>query len=142
MPRYLINLTDAQARKLEAMLGGRIEIVPSWGPLDEANAEADCAVIAGLDAVFDDELPRIFHRLRTSGPRYHHGGPGGEEARLTRLRGRDPYGGRGIPQGDHWEPPIGDAPSDDHLLGGPAESRSGPLGEPSGIRVLPPGCRQ
>jgi hypothetical protein len=77
MPAYLINLTVSQAMKLEAMLGGRVEIVPSPGPLAEAEVTPDRAVIASVDAVgFAGELDEITDRLSTSGPRYHYRGPG------------------------------------------------------------------
>lgn len=110
MPRYLISLTDANAARLEALLGGRIKIEPSYGPL----ADEPGIVISGLDAVFGYELQAVDERLRTSGPRYHHGGPTGAQANALRA-GPDPYGGRGIRVGDHWEPPLGEAPSDEAL---------------------------
>jgi len=73
--RYLLTLSDANAAVLEAMLGGRIEIVPSRGLLSEVTGER--AVVAGLDGITDGEYEHIAARLRTSGPLYHAGGPGG-----------------------------------------------------------------
>lgn len=75
MPRYLITMTEANAARLEALLGGRIAIVPSYGPLADAEARGE-VTISGLDAVFPGEMDDVEQRLRTSGPRYHHGGPG------------------------------------------------------------------
>lgn len=75
MPRYLISLTDAGAEKLEAMLGGRIEIVRSPGGLRDAE-ERDCAIIAGLDAVTEEEAAPIRGRVASRGPLYHVKGPG------------------------------------------------------------------
>lgn len=57
MPYYLISLTRENARRLEAMLGSRIEIVPSQGPLDGVTGER--AVVSGLDAITDDEYGPI-----------------------------------------------------------------------------------
>lgn len=59
------------AQKLERMLGGAISVVPMIG-----GAPGSVRVTA-LDAVFPDELSEVIERLRTSGPRYHAGGPTG-----------------------------------------------------------------
>ena len=130
MNLYLIGLTDEQAAELESMLGGRLEIVPSRGPLNSAAQDPGRAVLSELDAVgFDGELEQVAHRLATSGPRYHQGGPETTRAAALRLRadaGPDPYGGLGIRVGGHWEPPIGHAPSDEVLGLDPAEGRSEP----------------
>jgi hypothetical protein len=77
MPRYLISLTQENARRLEAMLGGRIEIVPSQGPLDGVTGER--AVVSGLDAITDEEYGPIGRRLSAGCPLYHAGGPGRRE---------------------------------------------------------------
>ena len=76
MPRYLINMAESQAAKLEAMLGGRIEIVPSMGHLDDAWDGYERAIISGLDAVTDEEAEPIRRRLASGGPLYHVKGPG------------------------------------------------------------------
>lgn len=67
MPRYLLKLSDQSARILEGLLGGRLEI-----------GNQDILVpVAGLDAVTDEEIEPIQARLRSGGPLYHAGGPGG-----------------------------------------------------------------
>ena len=130
MNLYLIGLTDEQAAELESMLGGRLEIVASRGPLNSALQDPGRAVLSSCDAAgFDGELADVAHRLATQGPRYHQGGPEGVRAAALRLRaqaGPDPYGGRGIRVGGHWEPPISEAPSDKALGLGPAEAVSEP----------------
>ena len=72
MPRYLISVTDAGAELLESWLGGRVELVPA----SLASVLGGTVPVAGLDAVFDDELEPVLERFRTGGPRYHKGGPG------------------------------------------------------------------
>lgn len=130
MNLYLIGLTDEQAAELESMLGDRIEIVPSRGPLNSALQDPGRAVLSSCDAAgFDGELADVAHRLATSGPRYHQGGPQATRAAALRLRaqaGPDPYGGLGIRVGGHWEPPIGWAASDKALGLEPAEDVSEP----------------
>jgi hypothetical protein len=66
--RYLITVRDEDAGKLEMRLGGALYV--AW------TRPAGNVLIAGLDAVSDDELTEIDERLRTSGPLYHAGGPG------------------------------------------------------------------
>ena len=150
---YLICLSDEQAAKMELMLGGRIEIRPSAGHLDEVQHDPSRAIIASLDAVgFNGELAAVADRLATSGPRYHHGGPQpgrrhwpqaplndelAERERLRLAAGPDPYGGRGIRVGDHWEPPVGEAPSDKALGLSPAEAASEP--QPALVTCCPGG---
>lgn len=141
MNLYLINLTDEQAAELESMLGGRLEIVASRGPLNSALQDPGRAVLSSCDAVgFDSELERVADRLATSGPRYHQGGPEGVRAAALRLRaqaGPDPYGGLGIRVGGHWEPPIGWSPSDKALGLEPAEAASEP--QPALVTCCPQG---
>lgn len=72
MPRYLITVTDAGAEVLESWLGGRVDLIPAAGPPGAGGT----VPVAGLDAVFDDELEPVLERFRTGGPRYHKGGPG------------------------------------------------------------------
>ncbi len=88
MPRYLISLTQENARRLEAMIGGRIEIVPSEGPLDGVTGER--AVVSGLDAITDEEYGPIGRRLSSGGPLYHADRPGGpkRDDEEPALRGR------------------------------------------------------
>lgn len=96
MPRYLISLTQENARRLETMLGGRIEIVLSESPLDGVTGER--AVVSGLDAITDEEYGPIGRRLRPGSPLYHAGGPGRrgpdheERALPARVEGRCPDG--------------------------------------------------
>lgn len=67
--RYLLTVTDADAARLERWSGFRTVITPAGGG-------SEPAVIAGLDAITDEEYEFIARRLRTSGPLYHAGGPG------------------------------------------------------------------
>lgn len=138
---YLICLTDEQAAELESMLGGRLEIVASRGPLNSALQDPGRAVLSACDAVgFDSELADVAHRLATSGPCYHQGGPQTTRAAALRLRaqaGPDPYGGLGIRVGGHWEPPVGEAPSDKALGLEPAEAASEP--QPALVTCCPGG---
>lgn len=97
MPRYLLKVTDEGAARLESWLGGMIRLVPAdpadimadlrdpenGGVPDRHHAEAkrrlaarEPVVVAGLDAITDEEYETIAPRLRTSGPLYHAGGPG------------------------------------------------------------------
>jgi len=71
MPRYLLTVTDDDARLLEGLLGGRLQIIPATGPPGAPGTVS----IAGLDAVTDDEAYGIRARLRDEGPLYHAGGP-------------------------------------------------------------------
>jgi hypothetical protein len=136
MPRYLISLTDENAAKLESRLGGALRIIPAWG--DSFSGP----LIASLDAVADKELEPVLDRLAAGVSMYHHGGPPGSRGKIHRAgcdelctasgpeaalkryaeklaerAGPDPYGGRGIRVGDHWEPPIGAMPGDRLLMG-------------------------
>lgn len=56
------------------MLGSRIEIVPSQGPLHGVTGKR--AVISGLDTISDEEYRPIGRRLSSCGPLYHSDGPG------------------------------------------------------------------
>lgn len=78
MPRYLLTMSAESAVRLEQMLGGRIEIVPSEGTLDAARGRG-AAVVAGLDGITDAEYLPIGNRLAVSGPLYHFGGPGNRQ---------------------------------------------------------------
>jgi hypothetical protein len=66
MPRYVISLTPANARRLERWLGGPLEIGPEGHP--------GAAAITSLDAITDEEFAIVQDRLNNSGPLYHHGG--------------------------------------------------------------------
>lgn len=68
MARYLLTVTDADAARLERWLGFRTVITPASGV-------SEPVTVAGLDAITDEEYEFIARRLRTSGPRYHAGGP-------------------------------------------------------------------
>lgn len=68
MPRYLLTVTDENARLLEAWLGYGLQIVPNGAPAG--------IPVAALDAVADEEVTHIASRLARSGPVYHAGGPG------------------------------------------------------------------
>ena len=71
--RYLITLTDRNAELMERWFGHGVHITPSeW----LASGVVVAVPVAGLDAITDEEYEHIAQRLRTSGPRYHHGGPG------------------------------------------------------------------
>lgn len=70
MACYLLTVTDADAARLERWLGFRTVIIPVSGG-------SEPVVIAGLDAITDEEHEFIARRLRTSGPLYHAGGPTG-----------------------------------------------------------------
>jgi hypothetical protein len=95
--RYLINVTEADADRLESWLGSKVQIVPFLpeedlladlrvgdGHVPDYNlAEADRRLervrpvdITGLDAVSEEEVASIKQRLRSGGPLYHAGGPG------------------------------------------------------------------
>jgi hypothetical protein len=103
--RYLLKITDESAQRLEKWLAGRILIVPARpeghdpladlrlhdipgapeleGVIPDGNraeaerrlARIEPVVIAGLDAITDEEYEVIERRLRSSGPLYHAGGP-------------------------------------------------------------------
>lgn len=82
MPRYLISMTQANAARLEAQLGGRIEIVPSTGALSD---KRDGAIISGLDAITDGEYEPVRARLASGVLLYHAGGPTGRQANEART---------------------------------------------------------
>ena len=77
MPRYMITLTPESAEWVERRLGGRL-LIGSPGGFTTS--------VAGLDAITDEEAAPIQARLRSSGPLYHAGGPGGRSkpARIIR----------------------------------------------------------
>lgn len=85
MPRYLISVPENLAAVLESWLGGPVVIGPEITPVDHPGWNIR---ISSLDAVLEDgELAAVDERLRTSGPRYHAGGPTGEQANEIREDG-------------------------------------------------------
>lgn len=63
MPRYLLTVTDENARVLEGWLGYSLRIGPNGAP--------DGITVAGLDAVTDEEVSAIVSRLASGSPLYH-----------------------------------------------------------------------
>jgi hypothetical protein len=92
--RYLITVTDANAARLESLLGGGLLITSMPGGPNMG------VPIAGLDAVTSDETRPVHDRLRTRGPLYHAGGP----SRRWQVWSVSEDSGRSAPHGDPASP--------------------------------------
>jgi hypothetical protein len=66
-----MTVAAPDTRVLEGWLAGQLSIGPRRSALSVA--------VTGLDAVTAQEIPLVLERLRTTGPRYHAGGPGARQ---------------------------------------------------------------